>query len=169
MSKIGIYVDGSAPINVASPTNPAGWGIVVVKDPVNHEGGTLLMARMGPVVTDTQAGDFIGAEVGSNNTGELSAIYYALDIMDELHEDDEITIYGDSQYAGNMANGSWKPKENKELVTNIRRLWQFQQEQSFIFNWAHVRAHVGHKWNELADRYANEGVNLDSIGTLKFE
>jgi len=120
-------------------------------------------------VTDAQAGNFIGAEVGSNNTGELSAIYYALDIMDELHEDDEITIYGDSQYAGNMANGNWKPKENKELVANIRRLWQSRQEQSLIFNWAHVRAHAGHKWNELADQYANEGVNLDSIGTLRFD
>ena len=68
MSKIGIYVDGSAPINVATADNPAGWGLVVVQDVVPHEGGNAILARYGPAFTDPTYIGYIGAEVGSNNT-----------------------------------------------------------------------------------------------------
>ena len=41
--KIGIYVDGSAPVNIVSANNPAGWGVVVVENPTeNHDGGKIL-------------------------------------------------------------------------------------------------------------------------------
>lgn len=162
MRKIGIYVDGSAPINVASATNPAGWGVVIVEDPKNHEGGEILASYAGPVITDPDELSHVGAEVGSNNTAELSAIWWALYIMRALSllGDVEVTIYGDSEYAGKMANGSWKPKENKELVKNVKAIWQRTLLNCNSLVWAHVRAHQGNYYNEMADELANRGVHL---------
>jgi ribonuclease HI len=163
MRKIGIYVDGSAPINVASATNPAGWGVVIVEDPKNHEGGEILASYAGPVITDPDELSHVGAEVGSNNTAELSAIWWALYIMRALSllGDVEVTIYGDSEYAGKMANGSWKPKENKELVKNVKAIWQRTLLNCNSLVWAHVRAHQGNYYNEMADELANRGVHLE--------
>ena len=162
MSKIGIYVDGSAPINVATTDNPAGWGLVVVQDVIPHEGGNAILARYGPVLTEPEYIGYIGAEVGSNNTAELSAIFHALiEMANVASTEDEITIYGDSQYAGMLANGSWKPKANKSLVKIIRKEWQRRQEQGYNFTWAHVRAHSDNKWNDMADEYANRGALMD--------
>ena len=172
MRKIGIYVDGSAPVNIASADNPAGWGVVVVENPTeNHDGGKILAAYAGPVVTDDDDLDHLGAEVGSNNTGELSAIWWAMYILrgrlSEIFMDEdetfEITIYGDSEYAGKMANGTWKPKENKGLVAEVRKLWELSQLNGFNLVWAHVRAHQGNYYNELADKLANIGVGLDAV------
>ena len=51
---------------------PAGWGFVLVDgDFPKHE------AR-GPVQTDTRSAYYLGAQVGSNNTGELSALMEAM-------------------------------------------------------------------------------------------
>ena len=162
MRKIGIYVDGSAPVNVASTTNPAGWGVVIVENPKNHEGGEILASYAGPVITDPDEISHVGAEVGSNNTAELSAIWWALYIMRALSllGDVEVTIYGDSEYAGKMANGSWKPKENKELVKNVKAIWQRTLLNCNSLVWAHVRAHQGNYYNEMADELANRGVHL---------
>lgn len=162
MRKIGIYVDGSAPVNVASTTNPAGWGVVIVENPKNHEGGEILASYAGPVITDPDEISHVGAEVGSNNTAELSAIWWALYIMRALSllGDVEVTIYGDSEYAGKMANGSWKPKENKELVKNVKAIWQRTLLNCSSLVWAHVRAHQGNYYNEMADELANRGVHL---------
>lgn len=163
MRKIGIYVDGSAPVNVASATNPAGWGVVIVEDPKNHEGGKILASYAGPVITDPDEASHLGAEVGSNNTAELSAIWWGLYIMralDLLGNDVEVTIYGDSEYAGKMANGSWKPKENKELVMLVRELWHMTLLKCGGLVWAHVRAHQGNYYNEMADELASRGVHI---------
>lgn len=162
MRKIGIYVDGSAPVNVASTTNPAGWGVVIVENPKNHEGGKILASYAGPVITDGDEISHLGAEVGSNNTAELSAIWWGLYIMRALSllGDVEVTIYGDSEYAGKMANGSWKPKENKELVKNVKAIWQRTLLNCNSLVWAHVRAHQGNYYNEMADELANRGVHL---------
>ena len=69
---VTIYTDGSAVNNVASPDTPAGWGLVVVEGDVgsNHDGGQVLLEDFGPVVTDRTKPEFIGADVGSNNTAE---------------------------------------------------------------------------------------------------
>ena len=54
--------------------------------------------------------DFIGAEVGSNNTGELSAIAHSLRWVLSNVEKMEIVICSDSTYAGNIASGNGKQK-----------------------------------------------------------
>ena len=62
---------------------------------------------------------YIGAEVGSNNTAELSGFAAALRWLLIEGGDDAAVIRADSTYAGNLASGVWKAKANRELVANV--------------------------------------------------
>jgi ribonuclease HI len=165
MSNYRIYVDGSAigNINVTADT-PAGWGLVVVEVDENdlksgvalHSQGREVEQHYGKVITDANHPKYIGAEVGSNNTGELSAIYWALTIIQDNNDTNDVfTIYGDSMYAGKMASREWRPKENVDLVRKVADLWDSLSRAGHNFSWLHVKAHSGHKWNDLADRLAS--------------
>ena len=150
---VHIYVDGSCSENrnVSSETR-AGWGLcVIVNDggPGNGK-GHLLTELSGEVVTNEEAGGYLGAEVGSNNTAELSAIAHALRWILSESEVDSATIRGDSNYALNIASGLWKAKANQALARRVSDLWD---EVSGIVTLVgeHVPAHRGHRWNERAD------------------
>ena len=48
---------------LSSANNPAGWGVVVVENPTkNHDGGKILAAEAGPVVTDDDDLDHLGVK-----------------------------------------------------------------------------------------------------------
>ena len=76
-----IYVDGSClgNQNVDSET-PAGWGVVVItgSNDLGRGNGEIFHEFNGEVITDSDDSKFIGAEVGSNNTAELTAFAEAL-------------------------------------------------------------------------------------------
>ena len=151
-----IYVDGSClgNQNVDSDT-PAGWGVVVItgSNDLGRGNGEILHEFNGKVVTDSSDSKFIGAEVGSNNTAELTAFAEALRwVLSEGGESD-IIIKTDSQYAGNHATGAWKAKANRELVAHVQALWN-EVTQIRELSWEHVKAHSGHRWNERADHLA---------------
>ena len=91
--------------------------------------------------------------MGSNNTGELSAIVEALLFAAE-HEYTHVQIYTDSQWAINVITGRWRARTNKILVGSAQRL--FRKSGMIIrFHW--VRGHQGDEGNERADRLAEEG------------
>ena len=76
-----IYVDGSCIGNQNVEQNtPAGWGVVVItgSNDLGRGNGEILHEFHGKVITDGEDDGFIGAEVGSNNTAELSAFAGAL-------------------------------------------------------------------------------------------
>ena len=75
----------------------------------------------GPVTTDPNHLKFIGAQVGSNNTGELSAIIEALLFALE-HEYSHVVIHSDSQWAIHMIRGIWRPTTYKDLVSLAQKL-----------------------------------------------
>ena len=157
-----IYVDGSAIGNQnVNADTPAGWGMICVKMDVgdnSHSSGTVQNELSGLVITDSESSQFIGAEVGSNNTAEVTALYKALEHIEYGHQtnnpETSYTIYGDSMYAGKMAMGEWKPKENKELIKNLMNKWKSLKMQGINFTWNHVKAHSGHLWNERVDHLA---------------
>lgn len=169
MGNYRIYVDGSAigNINVTADT-PAGWGLVVVSigdedlhssEPL-HSKGRMVEEHYGKVVTKADHPKFIGAEVGSNNTGELSAMYWALSIIQDNNDTNDVfTIYGDSMYAGKMASREWRAKENVSLVRKVAELWDTLEREGHNFSWLHVKAHSGHKWNDRADHLASIAAN----------
>jgi ribonuclease HI len=71
---VSIYTDGSClgNTNVATTRHPCGWGAAVVV------AGELVAELFGPVLTSPLDPMYVGAEVTSNNTGELTAIIEAL-------------------------------------------------------------------------------------------
>lgn len=84
---VSIFTDGACAgnQNVATTNNPAGWGACVVEGavsgpPPKHRpaGGVAVAELFGPVDLDPSSAHFLGAEVASNNTGELSAVCEAL-------------------------------------------------------------------------------------------
>ena len=103
-----IYVDGSCEENrnVTSQT-PAGWGFCVISGDsgIGRGGGDVVLEKSGPVVTDVSADGFLGAEVGSNNTAELSAIAHAMRWLLTEGGDQGVVIRGDSQYALRISSG----------------------------------------------------------------
>lgn len=192
------YTDGSCygNANVANTVNLAGWGFVAVK-PKTEAIETLVEARIpsyqvfaeqfadadncdelismfGPVIisaTDSSmfAHFHLGATLGSNNTGELSAIAESLIWIRQLAVDQTIPtlkraiICYDSEYAAKSISGEYNGKKNRELIIHSRRLFDEADRalkanggEGIIF--AHVKAHQGHYWNERADSLANDGM-----------
>lgn len=108
MKVLRTYTDGSCFENKHNTENtPAGWGYFIEETTKAH----------GPVNTNSQDPFWLGARVGSNNTGELQAIaelfLYILEHIDEPHI---ITAGHDSKIAANVARGIWKPKKTKTFL-----------------------------------------------------
>ena len=156
-----IYTDGSAfgmnDGDGATKDTPAGWGFVVIEGPtgLNHDDGEEYFSNFGRVITDAGHPLYIGAEIGSNNTAELSAVYNALEWIKSSGAT-SVTVYSDSNYALNMAFGDWRASTNKQLISKIRSYAKETMKVVSITH-AHIRAHSGFKWNEVADRLADQG------------
>jgi len=165
-----IYVDGSClgNQNVDSET-PAGWGVVVVtgSNDLGRGNGEIFHEFNGKVITEKSHSKFIGAEVGSNNTAELTAFAEALRWSLSEGGDSKIIIKADSKYAGNQATGTWKAKANRELVAHVQSLWN-EVSQLRELTWEHVKAHSGHRWNERADHLAIRAASDEAPASLSF-
>jgi len=154
-ASVSIYVDGSCygNQNVRAKTCNAGWGVVILAPNETIE-------LFGPVVCGESQQGFLGAEVGSNNTGELSAICEALIYVRDTLGCCEVCIYHDSTYAANVITGEMKAKKNKALVERGAALL-LEARGSCDVTFEHVKAHSGHKWNDLADSLAKRGATGD--------
>lgn len=165
-----IYVDGSClgNQNVDADT-PAAWAVVVVTGDtgLGRGSGELVEEFAGHVVTNAEEENFIGAEVGSNNTAELTAIAEALRWLLTEGGGDSAVIRADSQYAGNLASGAWKAKANRALVAHVQELWVTVSALRPL-SWEHVRAHRGHRWNERADHLALRKAQNENPTPLSF-
>ena len=149
--------------------SPAGWGFCVVEGDtgLGKGRGEIVTEGSGPVITDQGSGAFIGAEIGSNNTAELSAIAGALVWLLQQGGKSSVVIRADSQYALNIANGQWRAKKNRDLASHVRALWD---EVSILreLSGEHVRAHRGHRWNERADHLAFRAMSGEEPLPLQF-
>ena len=165
-----IYVDGSCEENRnVTRKTPAGWGFCVISGDsgIGKGGGDVIFERSGPVVTEESVDGFLGAEVGSNNTAELSAIAHAMRWLLSEGDSQDVVLRGDSQYALNIASGEWRAKANKELAGSVQALWS---EVASLHSLCaeHVRAHRGHRWNERADHLAFRAMQGEDALPLQF-
>ncbi|MED5486194.1 MAG: RNase H family protein [Candidatus Thermoplasmatota archaeon] len=154
--RISLYFDGSCQDNRnVTKDTLAGWGVVIVKGDsgLGRGDGEIIEEMSGRVLTDPSQDGYLGAEVGSNNTGELSAMAHALRWLLIEDSTDRVTIRGDSQYALNIAVGEWRAKANRELAARVQALWNEVTSLREV-EAEHVRAHRGHRWNERADHLA---------------
>jgi len=165
-----LYVDGSClgNQNVDAET-PAAWAVVIVvgDNGLGRGSGELHEEFADHVITDELQDDYIGAQIGSNNTAELSGFAAALRWLLIEGGDEPAIIRADSQYAGNLACGAWKAKANRELVAHVQSLWDTVSELRPL-SWEHVRAHRGHRWNERADHLALRKAQNESPIPLTF-
>ena len=162
-NEIEFYVDGSA-INNENPNVPTLGGIGVYRRHNTENGTYTAIPDHGYAINvhaDGRVLDHtIPLDLGkvTNNTTELAAIFYALQLITTQNmeqtilnlENDNYTIYGDSQYAGNLVFGNWKAKKNKELVAKVKALAKTVPNVT----WEYVKAHDGNVYNEYADYLA---------------
>ena len=75
-----LYTDGGCDGNtsVASVVHPAGWGVVALEKGPPGDEPTKRAQLFGPVELTRSSPWFLGAEVASNNTGELCGVAHAL-------------------------------------------------------------------------------------------
>lgn len=136
----GVFTDGSATPNPGI----GGWGAVYVIDDV-------IVAELNGGVPST-----------TNNRMELTALLRGIELVPVGHP---VTLYSDSQLAVRTltewapaweARG-WRrsrgPVENLDLVQPLFELMRARPELRVAW----IRAHVGHRWNEYADRLAAAG------------
>jgi len=169
-TRLTLYVDGSCDGNQnVDASTAAGWGVVVVlgDSGLGRGSGEIITEFSGPVSTSPDDDDFIGAEVGSNNTAELSGLFSALRWLLTEEQDDPVRIRLDSQYAGNIATGAWRAKANRELADRVQSVWDEVGSQREL-SWDHVRAHRGHRWNERADHLAKRAMRRERPLPLTF-
>ena len=143
-----VYTDGSGSSGRCSKRTPAGWGFC-------YQDHNAWVDCMGPVITDEYHPDYRGAQVGSNNTGEVTAILEAM--LYGLQKGwGKLNIRSDSQWAINVITGKWKAKHHKTLVNHAKAIKR-QGSLRITLHW--IKAHAGHEGNERADRLAEEGKN----------
>lgn len=138
---IEIFTDGACKGN----PGPGGWGALL-----RHNG-----------IEKSIHG---GESHTTNNRMELTA---AIKALKELKRPCEINLYTDSQYLRQGMTewlAQWKKKgwrnSKKEPVKNAD-LWQELDTLATLhtITWHWVKAHAGHRENEMADALANKGIN----------
>ena len=122
---VDIYTDGACKGN----PGPGGWGAVILGDGAKR----------------TLQG---GERETTNNRMEITAV---IEGLRRLREQEEVTVYSDSQYVINTMTKNWKRKKNQDLWAKMDT-----EVRSRNVKWQWVRGHDGHPLNEEADRLAVE-------------
>lgn len=121
-------------------------------DSVFYTDGSCMSSKAGGAAVDTtnQVVYYQAVNTGlqTNNRGELIGIRLALQ-----HSKGSILIHTDSQISINILSMGYTAHENLDLVTEIRQLMKDR-----IVRFEYVPAHVGIKYNEMADVFAKRAV-----------
>ena len=133
----GVFTDGSS---VPNP-GPGGWGVVYVVD------DEIVAERFGHDPDTT------------NNRMELTALLQALAVVPvgtpvTVYSDSRLAVRTITEWAEGGEKRGWKrksgPVENADLVKQVYT--GFKRRPELELRW--IKAHVGFKWNEYADRLA---------------
>lgn len=141
MKKIEVFTDGACRGN----PGPGGWGVLLI---IDGEENSL----------------FGGDRNTTNNRMELTAAIKALEYFDKgtsltlttdsSYVKDGITKWLENWKSKNWVTSSKKPVKNKDLWVQLDKL---NAENDVLWQW--VKAHDGHRENEMADMLANKGID----------
>jgi ribonuclease HI len=122
-----LYTDGSC---LSNPGGAGGWAVFIIE----NDGCEFYL---------------VGSEkITTNNRMELTAIIEGISCV---KENEECTIYTDSQLCINCATGKWKKKSNLDLWEQYENV---SKNKNIKFIW--VKGHSGNKYNEIVDKLAFE-------------
>ena len=141
MKAIEVFTDGACRGN----PGPGGWGVLLI--------------------IDGKESSLCGGEKDTtNNRMELTAAIKALEVFkeesiltlttDSTYVKDGITKWLDNWKVKNWLTASKKPVKNKDLWIKLDQL-----NARHKVSWKWVKAHVGHRENEIADQLANKGID----------
>lgn len=128
LKSLSIYTDGSC---LKNPGGAGGWAFVLLEGDIEwHISG--------------------GEKSTTNNRMELSAVIEALKFVSK-NDVSSFTIYSDSKYVINCADGTFKRKKNIDLwdIFDI-------ESKSKQIKWEWVKGHNGDKYNEIVDKLARQ-------------
>lgn len=151
-----IFTDGGCLGNhdVENTVNPAGWGVFVQRN--GHTEAELF----GPVELSASSVHFVGAEVASNNTGELSAICEALLWLQREGSHAPARLRYDSKYAANIAEKVWRAHKNVALAERCQSLLAAERaRRRGGVTLAHVKGHSNNAGNDRADALVQRGMS----------
>jgi ribonuclease HI len=137
------YTDGAC---LKNPGGPAGWSVLLWAAQDVQSGNT----RPGAVGYECY-GHIPKASTTTNNRAEIAAVLAVLSLAPPTLP---LTIYSDSEYTINVAQGIYKMKANPDLWEIYRKLLSFRK-LPLKFEW--VRGHAGQRLNERADELAGLG------------
>ena len=156
---IEIYTDGSCKGNGKNDAC-GGWGFVAIINKDEKEPYQV----------------YSGEKNTTNNRMEMTAVIEACKSYENFlltfNKDDYCIIYTDSAYIHNCISQGWWKKwvingwvnSKKEPVKN-KDLWEklipYFKNKNFSFK--KIKGHAGHKYNEIADRLANEGAKSAEV------
>jgi len=136
----GVFTDGSATPNPGI----GGWAAVYVIDD--------------QVVAEMNGGH----PATTNNRMELTALMRGVELVPAgvpttLYSDSQLAVRTVTEWAPAWEARGWRrargPVENLDLVQPLFELVRSRPELTLTW----IRAHVGHRWNEYADRLAAAG------------
>ena len=160
--RIILSVDGSAFFD-EDGSALAGWGLTVAFSQ------PLCSDYCGPIVLDSLSANYLGAAEGTNNTGELTGLYYAFCGIHDFAGFSPVQIDYDSVYAANVTQRIWRARTNFRLVLNCRQA--YDAVASRLICWNKVAAHTGDILNERADGLAKCGargfIRSDSVHRIR--
>ena len=141
MKAIEVFTDGACRGN----PGPGGWGVLLI--------------------IDGKESSLSGGEKDTtNNRMELTAAIKALEVFkeestltlttDSTYVKDGITKWLDNWKVKNWLTASKKPVKNKDLWIKLDKL-----NARHKVSWKWVKAHEGHRENEIADMLANKGID----------
>lgn len=141
-----MYTDGACRGN----PGPGGWGVLM-----NYRDTEKTLNGFDPQTT--------------NNRMELTAVIEGLQALKrscdiDLNTDSKYVLQGITEWIDKWKSNGWKTAAKKQ-VKNVD-LWEKleQQKDRHRIVWRWVKGHSGNRGNEIADRLANQAIE---IGTAK--
>lgn len=135
---VSIYCDGSSS---GGSNKPGGWAFVIVRE-TDGQHEVLAWSYGGDPSTTNNL-----MEAKAAIQGIKAAIHLGFDGVSETVE-----LVSDSQYVIGVAIGSYQPSKNLDVVAELKKL---SAKLRVCFRW--IKAHSGHRLNEICDRLAKRG------------
>ena len=153
---VHIYTDGTA----VPDEEIAAWAFAVTSSPTLDdldESEIFHGWLSGPVIRDSDDRHFIGATTLDSTCSEASALFWAiLFALGQHHQVEQFVFHFDALNVGFAAVATFGFTDRYPIVAHVRKLMQVLE--ALIQPWnifaRHVRGHVGHPLNELADTIA---------------